>query len=304
MNRNLILTGDWHIQDDTPNSRIDNYKQTLVDKTDQLLNLCLQNNADLVIPGDIFSKIQTNNEFIIYFMKLFKKFKDNDINVISIFGNHDVYRTQYQLEEKTPLKILEESNLIKILRNGESLEYNNTIIYGWGYYDEIKEVPKIENKRNFGIIHKFYSQPSYREYNFNQDDLQAIGLQYALLGHDHISYEVEKKPCIVFRPGALTRGTSHWYNFTRGVFVYLFNTETFNYSEISLRIRPYLEVAREQKVIEAMEKQDKTFKEYTKKMEDIVVSEGSKIKELVDRIKDTDGFSENSKNILISKIVS
>lgn len=306
INKNLLMTGDWHIQMENPSSRIDDYKLALDNKTDQLLSWCLKYNADLLMPGDMFSKIQTDNEFIIWNLKLLKKFRDNGISVIAVFGNHDVYRTQAELENRTPLKIMEEAGLVKVLRRGNRLIYNNLVVSGFGYYDEITEAEKnIPNKKYMAVIHKFYQQSQYKEFNMSYNKLVELGYDFALMGHDHIAYEDDVRPyCTVFRPGALMRGTVHDYNFTRGVFATLLNTENFKSETLTLKVRPITEVMAETKVIEKIERQEITFKEYTNSMEEIVENSKNEniLSELEKRIMDKDGYSLDSKKMLISII--
>lgn len=306
INKNIIMTGDWHIQMENPSSRIDDYKLALESKTDQLLNACLRLNADLVMPGDMFSKVQTDNEFIIYNLKLLKKFKENDVKVIAVFGNHDVYRTQAELEDKTPLKILEEAGLVKILRRGDTIEYNNLKIYGFGYYDELTPALKEDNGiKHMAIIHKFYQQSQYKEFNIQYNKLEELGYDFALCGHDHIAYETDIRPyCTVFRPGALMRGTVHDYNFTRGVFFVYLNTENFKSEMVQLNVRPMSEVMAETKVIEKIEKQEMDFKEYTKSMENVINKEKdyNNLTEIEKRILNKDGYTNESKNLLIEII--
>lgn len=307
INRNLVLTGDWHVQMEGPASRIDDYKVALSNKTDQLLDLCLSNNADLVIPGDMFSKVQTDNEFILWNIRHLRKFKDSDVNVICIFGNHDVYRTQAWLEDKTPLKIMEEAGLVQILRNGASLEYGKVKIYGFGYYDEFTN-PKVDydGQKQMLIGHKFYQQSMYKEFNTSQSKLLDLGYDYALLGHDHIPYNIDEQGCVVFRPGGLMRGSTHDVNFSRGVFSVVFNTENLSYEMVQLKVSPMSDVAAETKVLEKETKFISNFKEYTNSMEEIVNVESSdnKLNDLIDRIKKCDGYSVESKNKLIETLNS
>lgn len=305
MNTNIIMIGDAHIQMRAPSSRIDDYKASIEDKINQITALARDNKADIIIPGDIFSKIQTDNEFIVWFLGLFKKMNEYS-TVYVIFGNHDYYRNQSDLEDKTPVKILEQAGLVHVLRGGSSVKIGNLDIQGYGYYDNLG---KAISNNTLLVAHKFYKQSKYKEHNIKPSDLDSLGYKYALLGHDHIFYKTEMTDggCTVFRPGSLMRGTSHEYNFERTVNVQIFNTLTYESALIPLRIKPMVEVVSESILVNKENNlSEGNFDNYLSEVDSVVKSTdmSEEIKTLCNRIDLKSEYSievkEKLKNLIIN----
>ncbi|MGL4999559.1 MAG: metallophosphoesterase [Cetobacterium sp.] len=307
INTRVIMVGDFHIQGKAPISRIDDWKATVEDKINQIRALSRDNKADILIAGDVFSKIQTDNEFIVWALRLFKKLGEFG-KVYTVIGNHDIHRSQYQLEDKTPLKILEEAGLVNILRNGNPIKMGSITIKGFGYYDDLSPA---EGDNNLLILHKFFNQSRYKEHNLQSARVDELGYKFVLAGHDHAYYPIHQtnNGALVFRPGSLIRGTSHDYNFDRKIYVVMFDTETLDYLEVPLRIKPMNEVVSESVLTGRLKdnsSEDDVFSEYLDKVTEVVSGNNldEEINTLIGRINGKAEYKENVRSRLIHKIIN
>ena len=89
--KNLAIIGDCHFHYKSPISRIDDYPNTCLEKLDTLLEICTNRDyKHLVILGDVFNKPTQSIEYLYKVISKLDKFKKNNINVYSIYGNHDL----------------------------------------------------------------------------------------------------------------------------------------------------------------------------------------------------------------------
>ncbi|MCK5344265.1 MAG: metallophosphoesterase, partial [Candidatus Heimdallarchaeota archaeon] len=59
-----ILTADWHIRDTTPRCRTDNYWMKQWNKINQVLQIAQEEDAVVLIAGDVFDKPRVSNQTI------------------------------------------------------------------------------------------------------------------------------------------------------------------------------------------------------------------------------------------------
>lgn len=116
---NIITAADFHFCDNPPASRTDDYTESLFNKLDQIYNLCVKTKAShLLMPGDLFhvkTASKNSHRLTQRLIKVFKKFQENDCQVISIPGNHDLSFSSMDSLEKQPLGVLVSSGVISLL---------------------------------------------------------------------------------------------------------------------------------------------------------------------------------------------
>ena len=118
----LLFIGDPHFWSKTPGRRLDNYKQTILNKLTEAINYANENNLLIICLGDLFERPDDNNiEALTDLIEVLKKSK---YKIITAVGNHDI--NEYKLTKNNPLKMLEMANVIELMEDN-GFYYNISI---------------------------------------------------------------------------------------------------------------------------------------------------------------------------------
>lgn len=227
MQGSIITTmGDGHFSKSTPESRIDDFAQTSLEKIDSLRQVCEEIGTDvLIMVGDVFHHNQQSLLYVNRVIDHFRGFEKSGIKVYSIFGNHDLTHERWDSHEKSPLRTLMEAGVVHQLNTLILQVTSSTYVQidGYQYHEAIKKFsPKGDNYgrciQSLCVAHRFYN---------TQDDtaIKPPTITYSeydgyLLGHDHITYKpVRVGNRYILRPGGFMRGTAHDYNLQKDVVV-------------------------------------------------------------------------------------
>jgi len=139
----LLITGDWHLRLKRPEFRKDeSYFQIQYNKVKQILQIALESDCVYIIqPGDFFDDVECPDYVKQMYIRLLRKYKEDNVDILCIAGQHDM-RYHSKKIESTPLAVMEAAGVVEIIKNNEPFEIYNTIIFGcsWG-----EEIPKIED---------------------------------------------------------------------------------------------------------------------------------------------------------------
>lgn len=223
----VCIVGDTHFSPKQPVSRKDNYPETLLNKLDNLLELCKDNNVeDVIFLGDLINANQMTMEYFIILFKHFMEFKKNNIRLHSIIGNHDVQHGNEDFLDKSPIVLLFKSNLF----NNNSFVIGNKVFTLQNFYNTTDTIePVNDDKVNILIGHYFYLNGFNDKYHtLSPEECKSLGYDYYFLGHDHTPYEPLKiNGYEVHRPGSFSRATSETCQVSRdNIQVCLFDTNT------------------------------------------------------------------------------
>lgn len=247
----ILIVGDTHFSPKQPMSRKDDYPNTLLNKLDSLLELAKNNNVgDIIFLGDLINNNQMTMEYFIKLFKHFNEFKNNNINLFSIIGNHDIQHGNEEFLDKSPLTILFESGLFSnkdFIRDNCKFTLKN-------FYDTIDKFESVnEGGVNILIGHYFYLNGFNDKYHtLSPEDCSRLGYQFYFLGHDHTPYEqVIFKNYQVHRPGSFSRATSETCQMSRdNIRVCLFDTMTLKVDYLDIpNVLPSKDVYKESKMI-------------------------------------------------------
>lgn len=217
----LVFSSDFHLRNDQPVSRTDDFLQVQNDTLKFIAQICKQNNADLIIAGDIFNKAkQENMQFLINDLyNIFKK-----INIYFIAGNHDLLFHSIENFEKCNIGLLDKfddwnhitnSNGIKFFDYGMEISNSINNICVMHRYCEIDSLPEYISD---GITAKLLLE----KYNYN----------YFIVGDNHKAFEYEKDGRFVFNAGCITRQSINEKDYKPSII--LFDTEKKEYEKIYL----------------------------------------------------------------------
>jgi DNA repair exonuclease SbcCD nuclease subunit len=190
-----ILTADWHLREDKPICRTDDFWTTQWKKVDFIRNLQETCGCPILHAGDLFNHWKPSpfllSEAIRHISTLF----------YTIYGNHDLPGHNINLADKSGVKTLEISDTIDVIESNY-----------WGA-EEIKSIlpiPFINTDRKIAVCHLMTytgkppwpgcTDPSAEELLEQCPEFDLI-----LVGHHHKPFVVEKDGRLLVNPGPLTR---------------------------------------------------------------------------------------------------
>lgn len=298
----IIFVGDPHLDNRTPLMRLDDYATTTIEKLNTIKDLAITNGVKVVIlSGDTFDKDNYDQplSYINKIISVCKEFQNNDIEVYSVIGNHDLRHNKMEYFENSPLNILFQAGVVKHLTKAE---YNDIRLYGLDF-TQIDEIDKINseldiNKINILTMHyatdNTIPNESVARNRINNFDI-------VLSGHDHNYYPIDySQSPIVLRPGSMVRRTKDAYNLVRQPLVYLFDSETKEIQELIISNKPANQVF---KTTVFIDNTDYTNNEFTALFnEQYFKRDTISLKEMVEQLPPP--VTPNTKNKLLTYIKS
>lgn len=247
----IAFISDIHISSLTPNSRIDDLLETACDKLNDVYDKCVERNVKAVFcEGDIFHRIGEPFIVINRLGDILNKFKDSDIGVYSICGNHDLVRNNIEKLERSPIQTLFTFGMVTHICLDTRVVINDSILITPVDYTEFPVKADKSYKTNILLAHAFYNANQFMaddKHNITSKHLKAWKYDVAVLGHDHTEYPtIEDEGTIVVRHGSLLRGTVHDYNFERKPnflwFSDINNITKDTIEKVEVRHKPYKDV--------------------------------------------------------------
>lgn len=297
----VCIVGDTHFSPKQPMSRKDNYPETLLNKLDNLLELCKSNYiTDVIFLGDLINNNQMTMEYFIILFKHFTEFTKCNIKLHTIIGNHDINHGNEEFLDKSPLTILFESKLF----NNKDFIIDNCRFTLKNYYDDVDSL-NINNNSNINILigHYFYlSGFNDTKHTLLPEKCKELIYDYYFLGHDHTPYE---PLCIngyeVHRPGSFSRATSETCQVSRDTIqVCIFDTDTLEveYKNIP-NVLPSKDVYKESKLISKLLDKEEIDTTLSKDIDDLINDLSFNFSGDIYKVLDEMNLKENIKNIVV-----
>ena len=204
-----ILTGDWHLREDTPIARTDNFWEAQWKKVDFISELSHKyDDIPVIHSGDLFNHWKPSPYLISMAYEHLPK------NFYTIYGNHDLPQHNLDLQHKCGIYTLVTTGRIKLLPgthwlqepNGPSLVFpaqdRRMLVWHVMTYHGKKLWPGMTDLSATILLRKY---PDY--------DL-------IVTGHNHQSFSVEYNKRLLINPGAITRQTADQKDFKPVVYLY------------------------------------------------------------------------------------
>lgn len=219
-NEKIAFLLDLHMDSQTPSSRVDDIKVTLIDKLKDVLNSCVERNVKYVfLAGDVFNRISCTHESVNLIGNMFLQFKEKGMELYSILGNHDIVRNNLDSMEKSPIQTLFSFDIIEHINLDTRIIINKSVMITPVDYTEYPVEADKNAKYNILLAHMFYNASDLiadSRHNLSSEDVDKLGYDMMVLGHDHCEYPlIEQGKTLICRFGSVLRGTAHDYNFTR-----------------------------------------------------------------------------------------
>jgi len=208
----FILTGDWHLREDTPVCRTDDFQKALWNKVDFISDLQKQHNCPVLHSGDLFNHWKPSPWL------LSKAIQHLPKEFYTIYGNHDLPQHQLDLQNKCGIYALEQAEKLKVLEGthwnqpveNESLNCKgrSILVYHVMTFQKNLPWPGCTDIPAAGILKKY-----------PQFDL-------ILTGHNHQAFTQERDGRLLVNPGSLTRQNAEQMDFLPRVYVYYSETNS------------------------------------------------------------------------------
>ena len=156
----FLITGDFHLKLNNPQHRKDGFYLSQLEKVKFILELAKKEKCKGILqPGDFFDTPRPSYFLVQLYINLFKQY---NIPIYTIFGQHDLYLHSEDSKNKTALKVMEASGVITLLdskttgiiqiKTQDNLQLIN--LYGCSFNEE--PLKTLNNSESFNIllIHK------------------------------------------------------------------------------------------------------------------------------------------------------
>ena len=202
-----ILTGDWHLREDQPVSRTDNFQAAQWRKVAFISELQRRHKCPVIHAGDLFHHWKPSPWL------LSKAIKHLPANFYTVYGNHDLPQHNLELAEKSGINVLVEAGAIRLLNNTHWLQEPQPCHLG----EEMNERMLIWH------VMTWKGNPPYP----GCTDADAFRLlrkypEYDLIhtGHNHGSFTAHVDDRVLVNAGLITRQTADQADQTPHVYLW------------------------------------------------------------------------------------
>lgn len=130
-----ILTSDWHLREDKPVCRTDDFWETQLDKVGQVAYLQNHYGCPVLHAGDLFHHWKPSPFLLSWCMTQLPN------EFYTIYGQHDLPQHNYELKVKSGIHTLSTANKVRVFSGGH---YGQSIGKSWSI-----------KGREVGMLHKF-----------------------------------------------------------------------------------------------------------------------------------------------------
>jgi len=215
----FIFTADWHIRPDRPICRLDeDWMATQESQIDFVVATAVENDAAIVIGGDIFHKAQVPD-----YLKnmLINKFRDG--NIYAIAGNHDLNFHSWENLNDSSYGVLRYSKIIK-----------DPSFAGYAHFGKKVE----EVKQGIVFIHEpvFATAqdcpPNMKAKTADQVFDEYPDAKWILCGDIHEGYHIKRRDRHLVMAGCLNRQTSAMKDYTPSICLIDTDEDTIDFIDV------------------------------------------------------------------------
>lgn len=230
----LILSADWHLREDAPVCRTDDFFGAQERKHQFLRELQLKHDCPVVVAGDVFHKWKPSPFLIGWAMTHLP-------SAIAIAGQHDLPGHNLSLFHKCGLNVLSLSGCLSVLGEGRSAHIGSSscVLEGfpWGVPPGKPQKPPKEwgrlpdGTRRVALVHVLTWTRKKPWPDIEADMAGRVlqkfkGFDLVVTGDNHQSFTVEHEGRLLVNPGSLMRTEAGQADFKPRVFLWYANTNT------------------------------------------------------------------------------
>ena len=225
-----ILTADWHLREDTPVCRTDDFEAAQWDMVKQVSNLQKKHSCPVLHAGDLFHHWKPSPRL------LSLAIENLPDNFYTVYGNHDLPQHSLALAEKSGVYTLWKAGALGLLDKGhwgdEPEEPNFFLPWhpNYGNFD-FPDPTKTHLRRAYvWHIYTYTGKPPYpgAEKNATGHYLLDKYEQFDLIltGDNHLPFVCEEDGRLLVNPGSLMRQTASQIDYRPAVWLYHGKTNT------------------------------------------------------------------------------
>jgi len=199
-----ILTSDWHLREDTPICRTDNYWETQWKKVDFISKLQEEYNCLVIHAGDLYDRWKITT----YLSKETAKHLPNKF--YTIYGQHDLPQHNIKLSERCGIDLLLEVGRLNVLPNTHWGQIPDKIKPSLHLIKEDKQTKKFIWKRKILVWHIMNYQGKLPWPGCDAPMAAKLLRKYPqydliLTGDNHKTFHEEHEGRLLVNPGSLMR---------------------------------------------------------------------------------------------------
>lgn len=239
----LLILGDTHFNKRGPERRKDNYFNTQLSKLSRVFDLFDKEACDFIIQvGDFFDTPTVGNYAIKSIIEVFKEYRIGKKHFYGIYGQHDIVGHSGATLPRSPLAVMEASQLVSLLGDKPNRigDYSGVYTYGASFGQPIPEV--VTDGFNILVIHDMIGPADlYPGQNITKPRSFAKQFSsYDLIccGDYHYAFDEEFDGRHILNAGCMVRKTIGKHDLELEPSVIIYDTETREYKYISLEAEP------------------------------------------------------------------
>jgi DNA repair exonuclease SbcCD nuclease subunit len=213
-----ILSGDWHLREETPICRTDNFWETQWKKVDFISALQEKYDCPVLHSGDLFNSWKPSPYLLAATIEHLPK------QFFTVFGNHDLPQHNLELANKCGINVLEKAGCLSVLEgvhwgqipteHGTNSNYSDILtsrrILVWHVMTYTGKIPwpDCPDPKAESLLRKYFL------------------FDLILTGHNHQSFVAKHEGRILVNPGGITRQTADQFDHQPCVYLWFADTNT------------------------------------------------------------------------------
>ena len=213
---NLILTGDWHLCEDTPTCFIGDFQKEQWSSLQFIKDLQAKFDCDILMAGDMFNQWKPSP----WLLSMTMEYMPKRLHVI--YGQHDLPSHSWELREKSGIYALEKAGKLIVFNGchyGQEPDYPS---YQYTDSDYMKNTDILVWHHLTYITEPYPGATGGNAY----DILKKYPYDLIVCGDNHCSFTIEKDGRRLVNTGNLTRQTAAQIDFKPCVWLWYAESNT------------------------------------------------------------------------------
>lgn len=218
MKVDLILTADWHLREDTPPCRTDDFEKAQWNKIRQIERLQIKHECGILHAGDLFHHWKPSPNLIsTVILNMPQEF-------YTVAGQHDLPQHNMDLVEKSGLYTLVTAKVINWIREAGNFGQSVGYVFSFGEFLNIE--------RRVGVWHHFvWNGKDKPWFDCNEVTAREVlkenpSFDLIVTGDYHRPFTYEYKGRLLVNCGCLTRQVADYHNHQPRVWLWNAKTNT------------------------------------------------------------------------------
>lgn len=238
-NPSAILTADWHIQQDTPSCRIDDYMAAQESKIRQVMELSARESIPVIIAGDLGERAYWTNPLLTWFMGILADYGEKPALMATVLGQHDLPYHQPGKYGECGVRVLEQAEFLSVLGKPGAGPHVTPWAYFYGAWWE-QPVPKPDKGPAVLVMHRMVIDsplwPGQQAPQARTILRKHPGYRLIVTGDNHKTFVAEMDGRLLVNPGSLMRRTAAQIDHRPCVF--LWRAEDNELEQVFLDVNP------------------------------------------------------------------